>query len=86
MESVITDSETLTSEEMSTLDIIMDETPNPIAKPTNIGDVQPKNVLLVTANIQASFNNSPNRKQIKDKKETTLSSKENMTGDDKKAG
>ena len=64
MQSVTTDSGTLTSEEMSTLDMIMDETPNPIVKSINSSDVQPKNVLLVSAEVHASFNDSPTRKQV----------------------
>ena len=76
----------LTSDEHSTLDMIMEEAPHPIVEPTNSGipDLQPQHVMLVTAEVHASFNDSPHRTQ--GTKEKPHNSKEYMIKDDKKEG
>ena len=63
-------SRNLTKEELLTLDMLMGDTPKPPLEPVNSGtsDTQSTNVLLVTAEIHAPYDYSPQRKHVTDGK------------------
>ena len=83
MESDTVAPENLTKEELLILDTIMGDMPKLTLETANSGisDVQPKNVLFVTAEVHASFDYSPHRKSDTEEK---TSQSNNKTSDDRK--